>query len=126
MTVENPPIDQKFLQRQRESLIALRDRLKVTRDGQSEELRQVNETSGLEAHEFEDDAQKLTLLEVAGSVGAVSQARLRDVERALQKLDEGTYGVSEKSGLPISIERLVAVPEAIYTVAEQAEDDAIT
>ena len=35
---------------------------------------------------------------------------LADVERALQKLDEGTYGVCESCGKPIAEARLEAMP----------------
>jgi DnaK suppressor protein len=76
-----------------------------------------------EAREFEDDAQKLTTLELEGTLEAHDTERLITVERALRKIDEGTYGISDVSGEPIPIERLNAVPEAIYTLAEQAARD---
>src|SRR3712207_6898461 len=47
------------------------------------------------------------------------RSRLRYVERALQKIEEGTYGLSDDSGQPIPRGRLEAVPEAIRTVEEQ-------
>ena len=40
-------------------------------------------------------------------------AKLRDVERALEKLDEGTYGTCEVCGRPIVPERLEAIPWAV-------------
>jgi DnaK suppressor protein len=47
------------------------------------------------------------------------ERRLENIERALQKIDEGTYGLSDESGEPIPKGRLEAVPEAIRTVDEQ-------
>jgi DnaK suppressor protein len=44
------------------------------------------------------------------------QAKLRDVERALEKLDEGTYGVCDVGGEPIGQERLEAIPWAVRCV----------
>lgn len=44
-------------------------------------------------------------------------AKLRDVERALVKLDEGTYGVCDSCGEPIGAERLEAIPWASLCVA---------
>jgi DnaK suppressor protein len=38
----------------------------------------------------------------------------------LQKIEEGTYGLSEISGEPIPRERLEAVPEALYTLSEES------
>lgn len=51
----------------------------------------------------------------------VANARqiLTRIERALAKMDEGTYGLSDKSGKPIPAERLDAVPYAVLTVQEQ-------
>jgi DnaK suppressor protein len=45
---------------------------------------------------------------------------LEEVDHALTRLDSGTYGLSEKSGHPISYERLRAVPWARYD-ADEAE-----
>ena len=47
--------------------------------------------------------------------------RLSAVERALQKIQEGTYGLSEVSGDPIPTARLKAIPEALLTVEEVAQ-----
>jgi DnaK suppressor protein len=40
----------------------------------------------------------------------VLTATLEDVDRALEKLDEGTYGICDRCGAPISEERLEARP----------------
>jgi len=40
------------------------------------------------------------------------EGQLRDVLAALKKMDQGTYGVCEKTGKEISIERLRAYPAA--------------
>lgn len=45
--------------------------------------------------------------------------RLAAVERAEKRLDEGTYGLSVRSGEPIPDARLEANPTAELTVAEQ-------
>lgn len=44
------------------------------------------------------------------------EAKLRGVERALEKLDEGTYGVCDECGRPIPPERLDAIPWAVRCV----------
>ena len=43
-------------------------------------------------------------------------AKLRDVERALAKLDEGTYGACDGCGAEIPVERLDAIPWATFCV----------
>jgi DnaK suppressor protein len=48
------------------------------------------------------------------------RVELAAVERAEQRLDAGTYGLSIESGDPIPDERLEAVPTAERTAEEQA------
>ena len=47
-------------------------------------------------------------------------AKLRDVGRALDKLDEGTYGTCDVCGAPIGPERLEAIPWAVRCIAHAA------
>jgi DnaK suppressor protein len=47
-------------------------------------------------------------------------AKLRDVERALEKLDEGTYGVCDVCGSTIAAERLEAIPWAVRCIDHAA------
>jgi DnaK suppressor protein len=43
-------------------------------------------------------------------------AALADVDRALEKLDQGTYGRCDRCGGPIAPERLEAIPSAVLCV----------
>jgi DnaK suppressor protein len=54
-------------------------------------------------------------------LGLAGQERrlLAEIDRALAKLDAGTYGISELSGRPIPIERLRAVPWARLSAEEE-------
>lgn len=47
-------------------------------------------------------------------------AKLADVDRALEKLDEGTYGSCDVCGEPIGAERLAAIPWAVRCVRDAA------
>lgn len=75
---------------------------------------------GDEADEFEDEAQGMAQNEVNQALHDVNDRRVSDIERALQKIDEGTYGLSDVSGEPIPKARLEVAPEAILTVEEQS------
>jgi DnaK suppressor protein len=44
------------------------------------------------------------------------RSNLVDVERAISKMDAGTYGVCERCGRPISPERLEALPWAVLGI----------
>jgi RNA polymerase-binding transcription factor DksA len=46
---------------------------------------------------------------------------LYEIEEALRRIEQGTYGICEQSGEPIERERLRALPFARYCVAVQAE-----
>ena len=48
------------------------------------------------------------------------EGELADVEHALKRLDEGTYGTCEACGKPIGEERLEAMPAARVCVDDQA------
>lgn len=47
-------------------------------------------------------------------------AKLRDVKRALEKLDDGTYGRCDVCGEPIAPERLEAIQWAVRCVRDAA------
>jgi len=115
---KTPILNPAFIQKQRNLLIKLREELlRATQAGESEETEMHSQSVG-EANESEDDAQKLAMLEIDGTVVARNVQRLARVERALQKIEDGTYGLSDASREPIPRERLEAMPEAIYTVSE--------
>ena len=44
------------------------------------------------------------------------RSNLLDVERAVSKMDAGTYGICERCGRPISPERLEALPWAVLGI----------
>ena len=71
----------------------------------------------------EDAAQLLDLKEVLQARHDVDQPRLASIDRALKKIELGTYGLSDKSGKAIPKERLEASPEAVLTVEEAAANE---
>jgi DnaK suppressor protein len=108
-----------FIAQQRKRLLALHQELLGGEANRNADERDNDEQYGEEAHEFEEDAQDLAQNEINQGLHDVNDQRIADIERALQKIDEGTYGLSDESGEPIPQARLEALPEAIYTVAEQ-------
>lgn len=62
--------------------------------------------------EIEETAQRATEWSHARGVAERERALLAEVDRALAKLQAGTYGLSEKTGAPIPYDRLSAVPWA--------------
>ncbi|HEX3914070.1 MAG TPA: hypothetical protein VHW71_11215 [Steroidobacteraceae bacterium] len=123
MTTPSLRADQAFLDRQKRRLTQLRQQILAVRRGQEGEEVSANAQTSAQAHEYEDDAQKLAALELEGNLSAAENDRLSNVERALQKIEDGSYGLSDASGAAIPIERLEATPEALYTLAEQKSRD---
>jgi DnaK suppressor protein len=118
MSVEMPTMDLAFIEEQRQSLIRLRMGILANVQEDEDEEAGINRESNGGPREYEDDAQRLANLEVDGNLIVRSLERLARVDRALKKIEEGTYGLSDVSGRPIPRERLEAVPEATCTLDE--------
>ena len=112
-------LDQQFVESQRERLLGLRDELVRIREGMTDDERNLAETEGETTLDSGDLSQDMFTREMDASIGEQVERRLGEVDRALKKLEEGTYGLSDESGEQIPKGRLEAVPEAVYTVEEQ-------
>jgi len=118
--VQNDEIDQQFVEHQRERLVGLRDELVRIREGMAEDERDLSESEGdFTQHDSGDMSQSMFTREMDASIGEQAERRLGEVDRALEKIEDGTYGLSDESGEPIPRGRLEAVPEALRTVEEQ-------
>ena len=99
--------------RARSLLVAERDEVRG--------LLQDAEAAGPDDREAEDNADAALALTEEGEDDAIAESlrdRLDAIERALHRLDDGTYGKSIRSGEPIPDERLEADPAAELTVEE--------
>jgi len=68
--------------------------------------------------DISDPAQPLTAQFETDAITANLRDRLAALDRAEQRLNNGTYGRSVRSGLPIPDERLEADPAAELTIEE--------
>lgn len=116
MNKRNAADDPAFLEQQRKRLTAMRDQLVGSGATKAAAHRAPKAD---EAREIEDDAQDMAQSEVDDTIDAVEEQRLRAIERALAKIDDGTYGLSDVSGDPIPKARLEAMPEAVLTIQEE-------
>lgn len=118
MTPTSPlPADYIALQKQR--LIALRDSLAADIRDASGEERRLQLDSVDEPEDAGDDAQKTNLLDNDAALVERNRARLGDVERALAKIEDGSYGLSDLTGAPIPRARLDAAPESLGRADER-------
>jgi DnaK suppressor protein len=116
---ESPaPLTTKQLGSLRERLVSERERLNA--HTRMAIVREPTER----AAEAMDEAQASLEQHEALGLAAHEHALLQHIERALKKIEAGTYGISEDSGEPIGIKRLQAVPWARFTAGEQEELEA--
>jgi DnaK suppressor protein len=116
-------LNRAFVEQQRKRLEALREQLLAADLGRLDRERSSQEERGGEAEEFEDKAQTSAANEINLALHDVDERRVRAVDRALQKIAEGSYGLSDLSGAPIAKARLESTPEAVLTVEEEAEKE---
>jgi DnaK suppressor protein len=62
--------------------------------------------------------------ELALRLGERESRMVADIDQALRRIEEGTYGVCERCGKPIDERRLEALPTARYDAACQAQVEA--
>jgi DnaK suppressor protein len=117
--MSNNELDEKFVARQKERLQALKEELLRIRSGMSADERQRAENESDTQLDSGDMSQEIFTREMDATIGEQVERRLKDVDRALQKMDEGTYGICDDTGEPIPRGRLEAVPEALRTVEAQ-------
>ena len=116
----NNELDKEFVEKQRERLEELRAELVRIVEGLAEDQQDRGESEGdMTENDSGDMSQSLFTREMDATVEQTMEKRLESVDRALQKIEEGTYGVCDDTGEPIPRGRLEAMPEAIYTVEAQ-------
>jgi len=84
----------------------------------SEDVKSTDESKGYSQHQADegtDDFNRTITLEVTSKEFDI----LRQIERALEKIEEGTYGICDLSGEEIPMARLEALPYAAMTVKSQ-------
>lgn len=101
----------------RERLLAERSEVEQLLNN-TESAGQQDREAGSETGDMADSAQPLTALGMDEAIAGGMRDRLAAIDRALNRLDQGTYGRSILSGEPIPDERLEADPAAELTVQE--------
>ena len=89
--------------------------------GDTESAQEQDRAAEDEEAETGDSADAATYLTAEGmddSTADTLRDRLAAIDRALKRLDDGTYGRSVRSGVPIPDERLEADPAAELTIEE--------
>lgn len=116
----NSELDQEFVEKQRQRLQEIKAELeRMVRGLEEDQQYRAEEEGDFTQHDSGDMSQSLFNRELDATVEQTMEKRLEAVERALQKVEEGTYGLCDDTGEAIPKGRLEAMPEAIYTVEAQ-------
>lgn len=113
MALKKAEID-KFKKRLEE----MRDQMTHLIRDTSEDVKSADETKGYSQHQADegtDDFNRTITLEVTSKEFGI----LRQIEHALEKIEEGTYGICDITGEEIPLARLEAIPYAAMTVKAQ-------
>lgn len=104
----------------KKKLEELRAQLTQSLKGSTAEVKIPDEATGYSQHQADqgtDDFDRTISLEVTSHEYNI----LRQIERALEKVDENTYGICDITGEDIPVARLEAVPYATMTVKAQEQ-----
>ena len=96
-------------------LDAVRRELEARRAGTSERVAELAKAPELGKRIGDGTTEAITRLTEIG-VGRSLEAGLERTERALAKLDAGTYGICDRCGQPIAERRLEAMPDSVLCV----------
>jgi RNA polymerase-binding transcription factor DksA len=121
--VQQTKLNKKFLEQQHARLLDLKDHILDQMQGVAQDnLRsrsEGNEASAFGMHQA-DAGSDAYEKDFALSLLSQEQDALYEIEEAIKRIENNTYGICEMSGKMIPLERLEAIPFARYTVECQA------
>jgi len=99
-------------------LVQLRKKITSSIQGTKEEVKELDQSKGYSQHQADegtDDFGRTISLELSHKEMSI----LKQIDRALEKISDGTYGLCDISKEPIAKARLEAIPYAVMTVKAQ-------
>jgi len=112
------PLKLEEIEEFKQVLLKLKNKITHTINGAKEEVKELDESKGYSQHQADegtDDFGKTINMEVSNKEYLI----LKQIERALEKIDEGTYGICDITKKEIPKARLQAIPYATMTVEAQ-------
>lgn len=110
-------MDQEFVGRMKQKLLDMKGEILQKLVAGDEEFRDIVEKD--DSKDLVDIASSDIDKRTLEALGAQEMRRLRLIEAALARIENGKYGICLKSGKPIPKERLEAIPYALYRIEEQ-------
>jgi RNA polymerase-binding protein DksA len=106
-----------LLDQERERLQGIKEELDANRDeSQSDSLEELSSYDQHQADVATETFDREKDLSILDNI----EGELADIEHALQRLDDGSYGTCEACGKPIGDERLEAMPATRFCLEDQS------
>jgi DnaK suppressor protein len=97
----------KFLSKMREQLVEMKTKLLSEIDSELRAEREANKDEGMDTYDLASEERDR---EINFILSDRERVKIKQIDDALDRLDQGTYGVCESCGLEIAEERLQAMP----------------
>lgn len=113
-------LSKKEIEKYKERLIEMRRELVDTLEENSREVKSPEESKGYSQHQADEGTDDFNR-RIHIQLNAEETNTLKQIDRALEKIEENTYGTCDVTGKPINKKRLDAIPYAIMTVEAREE-----
>jgi RNA polymerase-binding transcription factor len=106
-TKKTPANRKKFLSDLRQNLLEMKNKLVAEIDSELKAEREGNKDEGMDTYDLASEERDR---EINFILSDRERVKIKQIDDALVRMDEGTYGVCESCGLEIAEERLEALP----------------
>jgi RNA polymerase-binding protein DksA len=114
-------MEDKFVQDMKESLVAMKKEIIDTLIVNNADFRAIVE--GMDPKDFADVASDDIDRKMIESIGAQDLKRIKAIDAAITRIQQGRYGLCVKCGKKIPLERLKAIPYAVMCIDCQKGDE---
>jgi DnaK suppressor protein len=114
-------MEKDFTDKMKQSLINLKKEIIVTLIANNEDFRDIVE--GLDPKDFADIAADDMDRKMLETIGSKDMKRMKLIDSAITRIEQGKYGLCMKCGKKIPRERLEAIPYALMCIECQSADE---
>src|SRR5260370_10781887 len=95
----------KFLAKMREQLLEMKTKLLSEIDSEMRAEREGNKDEGMDTYDLASEERDR---EINFILSDRERVKIKQIDDALERLDEGTYGESESCGMEVAVRRMLA------------------
>jgi len=114
-------MEKEFAEEMKESLFALKREIIDTLLANNEDFRAIVE--GIDPKDFADIASDDMDRKMLETIGSKDMKRMKLIDSAIGRIEQGKYGLCMKCGKKIPRERLTAIPYALLCIECQSADE---